>query len=813
MTTSATTAGNGLHQNHASFLERFNARQAQNRAAKQKPTLSVEEHAAHRAQLGKVRFIKPRYSEQTEINVSGIFNKWRRYCADMKVGEWKATLENLDRGTTQDFLLYICERYKITSWGSGHEYIRQFQQLYTTINGQYMDRNDTKEVYKYYRSVLVPRFGHRAPNIDGKPVLNVDNLRVILTFNIGYDTSVFPGERHRINLAGCYQLLCYTGARPAELVDGERQKPKDGSIQELFGQSAVQSSSSESSEDQDGPTDEQSKVLHSLLCQETVGRGRPKALCYEDIQMMIVRHPATGRCMPAMAIKFVHHKGADNKPKPTIFYFTPTRKLLFCAVSTILSLALHDNAFDAPSLTDAAVIFRSRPPRFKHCIPLRWKKSMLKTPVFRRYRGTELSADEAMLYSKLRDDIGQQSLDSGHERKWTPRFARRGAGNAANGAYLYSTRPLNADFVAMPSLFPLLTVFFTGDAPDSVRDQMMRQDPRFMTFQSAYLNEIANFDLQNAFLEEEKESQLFRLFAHVSLMRDPRATADMVPDEVWANLAPDPEIVELEEQRARLKQGNYRIEGHGNEEEIRRLTNKIRTKRAYRERQVVKEYREDYFYHRPTWDIEQQARGEEEEEYTEPVIDVHIPERDRLANILCHQPDGLTEDQVLERRIEAIQLMVALCDKRETAKRHRVQQNVRAQPHIKIEPTEASSEPSPSVNQFPLLMQPGQCPDCIGDERLSLGERTFAYCRPTVRNDHFDDQHLIERERALQRGEKMVCTHPTCRTQNQGQNLEFHTMDHFRAHVQTIHRVTLRSSCQVEQRRLRKLRRRKMVKE
>ncbi|KAF9771196.1 hypothetical protein IL306_011174 [Fusarium sp. DS 682] len=157
------------------------------------------------------------------------------YCADMKVGEWKAMLENLDRGTTQDFL-YICERCKITSWGSGHEYIRHFQQLYTTVNGQYMDRNDTKEVYK--------------------PVLNVDNLQVILTFNIAYDTTVFPGERHRINLAGCYQLLCYTGARPAELVDGERQKPKDGSIQELFGQNAVQSSSSASSEEQETPADE-----------------------------------------------------------------------------------------------------------------------------------------------------------------------------------------------------------------------------------------------------------------------------------------------------------------------------------------------------------------------------------------------------------------------------------------------------------------------------------------------------------------------------------------------------------------------------
>lgn len=48
---------------------------------------------------------------------------------------------------------------------------------------------------------------------------------------------------------------------------------------------------------------------------------------------------------------------------------------------------------------------------------------------------------------------------------------------------------------------------------------------------SAYLNENAMFDHQNAFLEEEKQDQLFRMFAHVSFTRDPRATRDMVPDE------------------------------------------------------------------------------------------------------------------------------------------------------------------------------------------------------------------------------------------------------------------------------------------
>ncbi|PCD28577.1 hypothetical protein AU210_011136 [Fusarium oxysporum f. sp. radicis-cucumerinum] len=776
MTAPRSAAAGGLHKNNAVFLQSFAVQEAKRRAAKQKPTLSIEEHAAHRAQLTDVLFIKPKYSGETEINISGIFRKWLRYCTDLEVGDWKATIQNLKRETTQDFVLYMCERYNITSWGSIEEYIRQFQQLYTTVNGRYMDRNHSKEVYKYYRRVCIPRFGHRPPNIDGKPVLNVDNLRVILTFNIAFDTSIFPGERHRISLAGCYQLLCYTGARPAELVDGERKKPKDNSLDELFGHKTSHSSSMENGTDPELSSNEKANLVEGLLTQETMGRGRPKALCYEDILMMIVRHPVTGRCIPAMAIKFIHHKGADNKPRPTIFFFTPTRKLLFCAVSTILALALHDDAFDAPSLTTASAIFGSRPPSYMVCTPLRWKASKLKIPVFRRYRGANLSEDEAMLYSKLRDDIGDQSLNSGHERRWTPRFARRGASNAAN-----------------------------GDAPDSVRDQMMRHDPQFATFHHAYLNEIANFDLQNAFLEEEKQSQLFRLFAHVSLTRDPRATADMVPEEVWASLPPDPEIVKLEEERAELKEGNYRIDGHIHEEKIRQLTQEIRKKRSQRDRQVVKQYREHYFYNRPTWDIERQAQGEEEEEFSEPIINVTIPERARLGEIFCHQPDDLTEDQIFQLKIETVDLMVALCDKRETIKRNCIKERVKAYPFVKTEPLEIEYETPPIPNRFPLLLHAAQCPDCIGDERLSCEERTFTYCRPTVMNDHFDDQHLTKREQAERSGEKIRCEHPKCR------DLKFQHINHFRNHVQKVHGVTLRSSEQVQQRRQRKERRRQMV--
>jgi hypothetical protein len=331
---------------------------------------------------------------------------------------------------------------------------------------------------------------------------------------------------------------------------------------------------------------------------------------------------------------------------------------------------------------------------------------------------------------------------------------------------------------------------------------MMRHDPRFFVFQSAYLNEIAKFDIQNAFLEEDMEDQLFRLFAHVSLTRDPRARRDMVPSEVWANLQPDPEIVELEERRAELKQGRYRFDGREHAEEIRRLTYTIQLKRSQRESRIVKQYREYYFYNRPTWDLERQARGDQAEEYLEPAIDLVIPERRRLANIFCNQPKDLVDEERTRLSIEVVDLYVALCGKKETIKRtysrpifYTKSEEI---PESCMVQVKSEEDPDPTPGPFPLLMDANQCPECIGDERLTLGERTFRYCRPTKRNDHFDDHHLEAKETAEQFGQLIVCKDERCK------NVKFSTVDHFRNHVYTVHKITLRTSEQVRQRRARK---------
>ncbi|KAK1973409.1 FluG domain-containing protein [Colletotrichum cereale] len=773
---------------------RFANHEKERRTANQPKPLSIEEHAALRNQLKNIKSIRPRRADETEINIAVICRKWKRfaarspdpdilltdvqnnrYCKEQELGNWQTALKAATREVMMSFFLRVSEWSvgKIKSWGTTQGYIRRFHQLYTDITGHYIDRNDAKELYKFHHTFLIPRFGYRAPNINGKPVLGANDLLTILVFNIAYDDGVFPSERQRLHLAGCYQLLCYTGARPAELVDAEKQKPKDGCTDESFRRKALGSTDSDFGEDAENvghdnllPKDGESLPLGRLLLQETAGRGRPKALCYEDILMMIVRHPVTGQPVPAMAVKFIHHKGADNKPKPTVFFFTPARKLIFCAVSTIIALAIHDKAFEAASLTDAAQVLRTEVPIGLQSIALRWKQSMLKIPIFRRFYKDVLAVDKPMTYAKLHDDMARQSLDAGFEKAWTPKFARRGAANAAN-----------------------------GNASDAVRDQMMRHDPKFATFHGAYLNENVQFDLQNTFLEEQTEDQMYKVFAHVSLTRDPRATRDMVPKQVWENLPPDPEITELQHRRQKLKTGHYRVHGKQHEAEIRRLTAEIRTKQDQRDKKVVKEYREYYFYNRPTWDIERQAaHGEQEEEYAEPVIDLQIAERARLAQIFRNQPADCSHNRLMELWIEAINVMVLLCDKRETSRKDRIRTRPRHDPTIEQELHQPRS--------FPLLLDANQCPDCIGDERLPFEERTFKYCRPTVRNDHFDNQHLVEREHAIQRGDLIRCNHPGCQD-----NPDFPTLDAFRRHVH----FTLRTSDQVKQRRYKKARHRNMA--
>jgi Protein of unknown function (DUF3435) len=168
------------------------------------------------------------------------------------------------------------------------------------------------------------------------------------------------------------------------------------------------------------------------------------------------------------------------------------------------------------------------------------------------------------------------------------------------------------------------------------------------------------FDVQSAVLERPSADGILRMLTHMSLTRDPRAPVH-VPDDVSAALPPDPSIVALEQQRQQLKAGVYRIQGTDVEAEVRRLTTAIGAARSRRRNIVSEEYRDEYFRNRPTEDIERQNRGEEEEEYIEPVIEHQIPERAQLANLICTRFADLKPQDAVQLRIRAAKLMLSLC--------------------------------------------------------------------------------------------------------------------------------------------------------
>jgi len=199
----------------------------------------------------------------------------------------------------------------------------------------------------------------------------------------------------------------------------------------------------------------------------------------------------------------------------------------------------------------------------------------------------------------------------------------------------------------------------------------MRHNPNSGVYNGAYINERVPFDVLSTVLERPSTDGILRMLTHMSLMRDPRAPVH-VPDDVLAALPPDPSIVDLEQQRAQLKAGAYRIQGTEFEAEVRRLTAEISTARTRRRNIISEEYRADYFRRRPVEDIERQNSGQQEEEYIEPVVEHQIPERAQLAELICTHVAGITPQEIVARRIHSTGLIVTLCRRREVPRRYRL---------------------------------------------------------------------------------------------------------------------------------------------
>jgi hypothetical protein len=139
-------------------------------------------------------------------------------------------------------------------------------------------------------------------SVKSKPVMNIDDLLLALTHHWARDTSNFPTERQRVQLPMVMITAAYTASRPGELVDAGRKRKKKIPDQKKEGGYEPWDGLDDSDYDDVGGEDEEKRC---------------KALCYEDICLMLLRNPnRRDRDILAMEVRMTHHKGAERKPKP-----------------------------------------------------------------------------------------------------------------------------------------------------------------------------------------------------------------------------------------------------------------------------------------------------------------------------------------------------------------------------------------------------------------------------------------------------------------------------------------------------------------
>ncbi|KND88769.1 hypothetical protein TOPH_06521 [Tolypocladium ophioglossoides CBS 100239] len=439
-----------------------------------------------------------------------------------------------------------------------------------------------------------------------------------------------------------------------------------------------------------------------------------------------------------MEVFFRHHKGADNKPKPapsslakipssTIFLFRENPLPIICPISHILARAIRDDAIEVDGFRHAAPFFSTY--IRKQATKVNWKPSALKTPVFRRSVRTTVggwvkSETEPMKYSTYAFYLDRIGTDLGSEEKWTSYCLRRGNANA-----------------------------IIGVAPDSVVDQVMRQDPMTGCLANAYLNRRVGFNT------DPSADGLTRAFTHISIRCNPEVLKE-IPKAEMDNLPPDPDVVNLTVQvkhmaiQIRQEHGFIKYAPKQVKENYEQLRRDLRNaKKAFRDN-MTKEYQEACRRRMHNEELERQLSGMAIDEQAEPTLQHHLEERTRLQALLCDFSTDMCLRDITDRKVRAIDLMVLLASRREI----RQPRQPRLSPPCESNSREICPDvkPLPKMEEIPLILGKAQCIYCVGDEQLPYMDRLRTFNRVSYMMDHVEKVHLRhEPERA-----RFVCRHP-----------------------------------------------------
>jgi hypothetical protein len=164
-----------------------------------------------------------------------------------------------------------------------------------------------------------------------------------------------------------------------------------------------------------------------------------------------------------------------------------------------------------------------------------------------------------------------------------------------------------------------------------------------------------------------------------------------------------------------------------------------------------------------------------EEEWTPIKAEHTLPERRRVADILCKSPSDLTPEEKVTHRIIDIEALVSLCHKKELPQKQKIVRDrdwgvlPTTEPILKHSP---GSTPIPKI--APIAVTNKECIFCI----CKTGQRQ-QFSRPRKVREHVERQHL----RFFRDDDLIPCPDSYCRSSG----IVIFGHSHFKNHVATVH--------------------------
>ncbi len=323
----------------------------------------------------------------------------------------------------------------------------------------------------------------------------------------------------------------------------------------------------------------------------------------------------------------------------------------------------------------------------------------------------------------------------------------------------------------------------TGFGSEEVRNQVAGHlDSR--TYRNNYQDQRINLDVANLVRGQKPEDTLLRRFNDVGLNADPNANITL-PRETSERIAVLPDVIALQAEQSRLaecikaKWGSIKIAPASEELVVQYMQarNLYRTKKEFHKRRLTSQLRRDFFIRKYTKLIEAQLTDGETHRIirSEQIVPtLAIPERAELATLIG--ADDMRPPSMQAQRAAAVQVMTNLCCRVEL-KRNASRCNSDA--------TEDSSEeliPTTASERFPMRCQPLQCLFCLGEERLTLKDRTRNFSQQYTLGRHVEN-HI----NALQVSGTIRCPHPECKAAG----ITVTNLGHLKNHAHKEHGIKL----------------------